>query len=184
MVKPKWLFCDTEFTDLLQPELISVGIISEDGKHEFYMERNDYPKNESSAFVKTVVEPQLSTKGYSFSDMADELFIWLSHLPGEYRFIVDYYTDWELIIDLVDNLPANIISPVALLYAELDTASALRGMRNSTILETTVRARNAFNIGMMDYFYTYKLPQHHALNDAKSNRYGWLMAHESFYAKT
>ena len=36
------LFVDTEFTDLLNCDLISIGAVSEDGKHEFYGERSDF----------------------------------------------------------------------------------------------------------------------------------------------
>lgn len=36
------LFLDTEFTDFQQPDLISIGLVSECGSHEFYAERNDF----------------------------------------------------------------------------------------------------------------------------------------------
>jgi hypothetical protein len=36
------IFFDTEFTELgIDPKLISIGLISEDGTHEFYAELSD-----------------------------------------------------------------------------------------------------------------------------------------------
>lgn len=35
------LFLDTEFTDFIDCEMISIGIVREDGR-EFYAERNDF----------------------------------------------------------------------------------------------------------------------------------------------
>lgn len=176
MSSPQFIFIDTEFTDLLDPHLISIGLITEDGKNELYLERNDYDKSTSSPFVKVAVEPLFQTKGFPLHEISAKLFHWLAMLPGKYQIICDYYTDWELFIDVVENLPPNIEPQIALLYAELDTRGTMHGMKTGTILETCVRARNAFHMGMEDYFFTNKLPHHHALYDAKANRYGWLMA--------
>ena len=52
------LFVDTEFTDLLDCELLSIGIVSEDGR-EFYGERSDVDLARCGDFGRVAVLPQL-----------------------------------------------------------------------------------------------------------------------------
>ena len=52
------VFLDTEFTDFVRPDLISLALVSEDGR-EFYAERTDYRKDECSDFVRETVLPLL-----------------------------------------------------------------------------------------------------------------------------
>lgn len=174
----KYLFLDTEFTNLMNPELISIGIITEDGNHEFYMERNDYKKDSCSQFVKEMVEPFLMTNGAKFNEISARLYVWLTELEEDYQVIVDYPDDWELFLDLVENLPKNIIGEPCYVYPQLETNAVMKGMKDNSMLETILTVRKAFKDGVNDFFFTYKLPNHHALNDAKANRYGWLKAME------
>ena len=53
------IFIDTEFTDFVDTELISIGLITDDGDHEFY---GELPVNrrKCSEFVIEHVLPQLS----------------------------------------------------------------------------------------------------------------------------
>ena len=53
------IFLDTEYTDPIQIDLISIGIVSEDGSVEFYAERSDYRTDDCNAFVNSVVLPLL-----------------------------------------------------------------------------------------------------------------------------
>ncbi len=39
------IFLDTEFTDFIDCDLISIGMVSEDGRHFFYAEREDYQRD-------------------------------------------------------------------------------------------------------------------------------------------
>ena len=52
------IFLDTEFTDFARPDLISLALVSEDGR-EFYAERTDYRKDDCSDFVRETVLPLL-----------------------------------------------------------------------------------------------------------------------------
>ena len=45
------VFLDTEYTDPIQIDLISIGMVSEDGRAEFYAERNDYRASDCNDFV-------------------------------------------------------------------------------------------------------------------------------------
>lgn len=53
------IFLDTEYTDPQNIDLISLGLVSEDGKHELYCERTDYKKDLCNGFVQTAVLPHL-----------------------------------------------------------------------------------------------------------------------------
>ncbi|MCZ8132571.1 MAG: hypothetical protein O9284_14900 [Steroidobacteraceae bacterium] len=52
------IFIDTEFTDLRAPQLISLGLVAEDGR-EFYAERCDLPVDACTPFVERKVLPLL-----------------------------------------------------------------------------------------------------------------------------
>ncbi|WP_248324111.1 MULTISPECIES: 3'-5' exoribonuclease [unclassified Caballeronia] len=52
------LFVDTEFTDFIDCDLISIALVAEDGR-EFYGERSDYDDSTCTAFVREAVIPQL-----------------------------------------------------------------------------------------------------------------------------
>jgi hypothetical protein len=52
------VFLDTEFTDFVRPELISIALVAEDGR-EFYAERTDYRHDDCSDFVRETVLPLL-----------------------------------------------------------------------------------------------------------------------------
>jgi hypothetical protein len=175
----KYIFLDTEFTNLMNPDLISIGLITEDGNHELYMERNDYDKKSSSQFVREMVEPYLMTNGMRFNEMSARLYVWLDELPDKYQIMVDYPDDWRLFMDLLDeDLPKNIHGEPSYVYPQLETNAVMKGMKDDSMLETIIAVRNSFKDGFSDFFYTFKLPSHHALNDAKANRYGWLKAME------
>ncbi len=57
------LFLDTEFTDFHQPELISIGLVSECGRHEFYAECSELDLTRCSDFVRSAVLPRLGRTG-------------------------------------------------------------------------------------------------------------------------
>lgn len=49
---------DTEFTDFVRPDLISIALVAEDGR-EFYAECTDYNHDACNDFVKETVLPLL-----------------------------------------------------------------------------------------------------------------------------
>lgn len=58
MAEPTYLFLDTEWADTPGAALVSLGIVSADGLHVFYAERNPLP-NDATEFVCNVVYPLL-----------------------------------------------------------------------------------------------------------------------------
>ncbi|PPT73845.1 hypothetical protein XarjCFBP8253_20465 [Xanthomonas arboricola pv. juglandis] len=62
-------FLDTEWADPMGSELVSIGLVSEDGHHQFYAERDPLPEMPTD-FVRHVVYPLLQGRPASMSEMA------------------------------------------------------------------------------------------------------------------
>lgn len=76
----KRIFIDTEFSDLVDLDLISLALIDEDGR-ELYCERDDFDRALCSAFVVANVIPQLTRPGgrvFSKAGLAAEVSAWLA----------------------------------------------------------------------------------------------------------
>jgi 3' exoribonuclease, RNase T-like len=105
------IFLDTEFTDFVDCDLISIGLVDENGR-EFYAELTDYRQEACSDFVKQVVLPLLgrhknTVKGNQFS-VAKELNEWLKHYDDGTNLAnicFDYNTDWDLFVRMLTLLP-------------------------------------------------------------------------------
>lgn len=100
-----YLFLDTEFTNFINPDLISLGLISEDGRHEFYAEIIDYNYMLASPFVREEVLPLLEhIYGDRRQFVAGSLHHWIQTLPIDPVVIVDYNVDWILFKELVNEV--------------------------------------------------------------------------------
>lgn len=151
------LFLDTEYTDPLNIDLISLGLVSEDGKNEFYYERTDFKKDWRNGFVRTAVLPQIGQWTDLRADRTElrtRLATWFATLPRSVTIACDSYTDWELLLDALDGeRPDN-------LAGRYD----LRGLIDTS----------AFNQAVCQYHGVDGQPWHHALHDARAHRMGWL----------
>jgi hypothetical protein len=117
------VFIDTEFTDFLDPQLISIGLVAQSGE-EFYAEL-PYEVRECSEFVKAAVLPLL---GYApHAEMTkDELYLqmtnWLRLVrPKDQEVFIcyDYQTDWDLFYDALDGACLHGASAGSLLIASM-----------------------------------------------------------------
>jgi hypothetical protein len=147
------LFLDTEFTDFIDCELISIGIVDENGR-EFYAERNDFPREECSAFVNETVLPLLgqSPDGLVLNrhQIAHTLLGWLQpYRAGGAIICVDYATDWHLFIDLMAGTSVMEFITAENIWPVLDLPKIDRWWQETGF------------------------PQHHALYDARANRHGY-----------
>lgn len=146
------IFIDTEFTDFENPELISIGLVTEDGQHEFYAE---LPVNYSKCndFVLAIILPQLG-KGPDAQCGIDELCIRLKNWIVQFACMApiticyDYDGDWTLFCKAMDN---NI--PIW-----------LRGKNIYRYIDQTA---------LQMFFIEHRISDHHALNDAKANRHAF-----------
>ncbi|OAJ60556.1 hypothetical protein A6V36_01820 [Paraburkholderia ginsengiterrae] len=91
------VFLDTEYTGLgqLSPKLISLGIVTEDGQREFYVELEDTWKLEDcSDFVRRKVLPLLGGAAVSLLQARERLLDWFSASPRTVRAACDSMTDF------------------------------------------------------------------------------------------
>lgn len=158
------VFLDTEFTDFIRPDLISIGLVAEDGR-EFYAERNDYRREDCNDFVVSDVLPLLHrvpNARCSEAHLTFRLREWFEALGEPVTLVFDYSADWELLADALlgggkhDQLPINI--------------------GEKWLLPREVVSDPAFRQAQMTS-YSREWPTHHALADASALRTGYLAWH-------
>ncbi len=158
-VKPLVVFLDCEFTDFIQIDLISIGLVCEDGR-EFYAERTDYRREDCSDFVRAAVLPLLGSDPQvqiSRCALTLNLHSWLSSLP-EFMIACDSNHDRDLFADALDYQPVeNLVG-----WINLNALPADQG--------------KAFQREAARYHDLPDHPWHHALYDARAHRAGWLAA--------
>jgi hypothetical protein len=152
------LFLDTEFTDFIDIDLISIGLVSEDGRAAFYAERNDYRREAASDFVRDAVLPHLGHQpeaSCSREELTRRLYDWLQGFSGTVRIACDSTHDRDLLWDALDDgLPSNL---------------------EPTVLKLAWRSEDRiFSEAVCKYYAQPGRPRHHALHDAKALRLGWL----------
>lgn len=150
------IYFDTEFTELgIDPRLISIGFVSEDGTRTFYAELSDtYGPSDCSDFVREAVLPHLEG-GAARMDMHEltlRLGNWLESFSQPVQLATDSFSwDWpwiQEIFDLSGTWPENVESRPLILSQSL-----------------------AFNLAV-ENAYANGLRRHHALDDAKAHRLG------------
>lgn len=173
------LFLDTEFTDFINTELISIGLVTDDGHHSFYAELDDYNPKLCSEFVRNVVLPELKPEVFRMkrAEASAHLYCWLEELGDDFVLCPDYMADWELFADLLETLPPNIHNK-PLMFHSLHNQMI---MEKATLLQTPnipwffEQAKKKYNEGFLEYFRQNPSPkQHHAGADAKAIRAGFL----------
>jgi len=152
------IFFDTEFTELgLHPRLISIGLVSDDGQHELYVELEDtYQIDDCSDFVRESVLPHLQggNARMSIQELTVRLGNWLEEIEEPVQLATDsLHWDWPWI--------QKIFSDPSLWPTNLAAKPLILGQN----LELEFAIETAFTGG---------LRRHHALDDAKANRLGWL----------
>nr|WP_311527970.1 3'-5' exoribonuclease [uncultured Ralstonia sp.] len=142
------LFIDTEFTDFIDCDLISIALVADDGR-EFYGECSTFDKNACNAFVREAVLPQLGqfpARIFTRAALHAALHEWLEQFDGG-TFCTDNPVDWDLLADLLGDVPPGW--QAAVVWHQLD----------KTRLETYFREHGG---------------RHHALHDARANQYAFV----------
>lgn len=174
---PTKVFFDTEFTDLLgitqDPALISIGLITEDGKRTFYAELTDtYTVGQCSDFVRVAVLPLLDAPELSgeldytaiyarvtATECRALLAQWLEHAGTHTEFWSDAPPyDWHFVIELFHDH----IWPKGLAHVP------------KSCLPTEVASLPSYSRCVEARYANQKFRRHHALDDAKVNREVWL----------
>lgn len=150
------VFLDTEFTDFIDCELISIGMVTETGGH-FYAEVMDFDRDKCNQFVRAAVLSVLGqVEGASITRTAlpARIRAWFANLPANVTVASDSSFDVDLLKNALDGeLPANL--------------TGLYDLRELT-------DKGAFNQAVVAYHGLPGCPWHHALHDAMAHRAGWL----------
>jgi hypothetical protein len=153
------VFVDTEFTDFVRIELISVALVADDGR-EFYAERTDYCRADCSNFVHAAVLPKLGRvagAACTRAELTARLRAWFEALPEPATLVFDYFSDWELLADAFlgddfDQPPPNVGDKL---------------MLGDEIVGDPLYQR------VLDQWFTRTWPRHHSLADAKAMMAGY-----------
>ncbi|QEZ48718.1 3'-5' exoribonuclease [Cupriavidus oxalaticus] len=150
------VFLDTEFTDFIDCELISIGMVTAEGR-DFYAEVQDFDIAKCNQFVRGAVCESLgkaANSPVSRAALPERIRAWFSSLSTDALVACDNLIDWELLLDaLGDDIPSNIIG-------RYDLAPLAQ-------LPQFQRAAAAYHAEAGH-------PWHHALHDAHAQRAGWL----------
>lgn len=152
------IFIDTEFTDFVQIDLISVALVAEDGR-EFYAERTDYRHEDCNDFVRAAVVPVLGRvagAACTRTELTNRLRAWFGALAAPATLVFDYSSDRDLLVD-------------AFLGDEFDTPPANVGAQ---LLLGEIGADPVYQAAL-NRAYVPGWPRHHALADARAMRSGY-----------
>jgi hypothetical protein len=147
------VFIDTEFTRFQSPKLISIGFVSEFGE-EFYAEMPvAYFEADCSDFTRQVVVPLLSQSPdvvFHHYDLAIKIVDWLEEIRNgaKVEICFDYEKDWYLFSNLFGHRPPSWCEKRNV-YGDIH--DLLRD----------------------EYFLQSGQAGHHALNDARANRFAY-----------
>ena len=152
------IFFDTEFTELgIDPRLISIGLVAEDGERAFYAELSDtYAPDDCGDFARLAVLPQLEggAARMTFAELGERLVSWLQAFAEPVTLVTDSLAwDWPWVHEILGEhgtWPDN-----------LDTRPEI------------LRLTDEFNRAV-EHAFAGGLRRHHALDDAKANRLGWM----------
>ena len=169
------IFFDCEFTELgIDPKLISIGFVSEDGTRELYAELcNTYQPSDCSDFVREVVLPHLEggAARMAMRELSVCLVDWLIAFGEPVQLATDSLSwDWPWIGELFAEAGEGTNWP-----AHMTTHSKSEVFRPANVAAKPLILSQSpqFNLAIEAAFAS-GLRRHHALDDAKSNRLGWL----------
>lgn len=160
-----YLFLDTEWADPTGSELVSLALISEDGTHRFYAEREPLP-DAATDFVRSVVYPLLDRGKSRMSDqaMTTRLRAFLGAVPAPIV-LADYPNDLALLKYAI----AGFDMP--------DELAAACGPIPQPVM-TRMLKEGVMGLLVEDYFAGHSeaaARRHHALVDAEALRVAWLV---------
>lgn len=179
------LHLDTEFTNFVNPELISIGLAGPQGI-EFYGENLDFNRNSSSEYVKKVIYPLLEPDkfGKKEIELSARLWHWLDEVDADFLIVsADYQTDFDLFFDLLGEKHPKILE-VENLWLTINRwingtiVNDSNPDESARVMHNTIRKK--FNDYFLQYFLINKKQQHHALSDARAINYAYQILVQEF----
>ena len=152
------VYLDTEFTQFTQPQLISIGLVADDGR-DFYAVIKSFPLQQCSAFVREVVLPIIEhwpSATLDRRELRQSLRQWLDESAEPLEIVCDFAIDAELLGELIDS----------------DSDSALRTFNIASITVLSAAQCEQITDAVDNYFTEPRQwPRHHALEDARALRH-------------
>jgi hypothetical protein len=164
------VFLGTEFTNFVQIDLISITLVSVDGR-EFYAERTDFRRDDCCEFVRLAVLPglgRISDAACTQKQLTERLRAWLDTLPEPAILIFDYSSDWELLVDALQSE---------------DSRPALSNVDGKVLLAAEIVGSLVYQQAL-DKTFTPEWPRHHAIADARAMMAGfcaWRKENPSYF---
>ena len=146
------VFIDTEFTDFVNPQLISIGLAAASGE-VFYAEV-PYSGEQCSTFVRDVVLPLLGRVPHTecaTAQVGQKMIDWLEEIrrDAEVRLCFDFQTDWDLFVQAIGHVPPSWCTP------------------------RLISSRNINALRRYAFYKHNNFPEHHALYDAMAARHAF-----------
>lgn len=166
------VFFDTEFSSMLSPELLSIGLVTETGA-ECYIEIAEAEEMVVSEFVRTEVFPLLGRHDpvvMEYGAVAAHLERWFDDLRGGDRssgivLVHDYPTDWMLVAELKVPMPGE--------PSWTETANV--GGRMVQHVMASGRQLAPY-MECIEHYHNRHRQRHHALVDARAMRFAYSEA--------
>jgi diamine N-acetyltransferase len=142
-----YVFVDSEFTNLSDPRLISVGAVATDAT-SFYCELNDWPREHCSDFVESTVLPLLDGDAVPHPMAAEAFTQWIGEKirRAPTTIVSDSGFDRWALADLLgrEDLPAGTQwQRVPIAYEALDEVAVSLGLRRHHALDDARALRHA-----------------------------------------
>lgn len=182
---------DTEFTDLLDPKLISIGFATEDGRGLYIILNDGWGRHSCSSFVHAAVLPILNDPPGQIMPRATAASLipeWLQGLGSKVQLCSDAIGyDRPLLMDLLDEeLPPSVERRVAdfnMLLLDRCTEVAVTEHLRHAICDPERRRHALYNECVeVKQKYHQRRQLHHALNDATGNALAMRHAEEALAA--
>lgn len=160
-----YLFLDTEWADPTGSELVSLALVSEDGIHRFYAERDPLP-DMATDFVRSVVYPLLERGQWRMPDQA---------MTTGLRAFLAAVADPIVVADYPNDLA--LLQYVVAGFDLPDDQAAACGPIPKPVM-TRMLKEGATGMLIEDYFAGHPdaaARRHHALIDAEALRMAWLV---------
>lgn len=176
--KPKKVlrvFFDTEFTDFVNMDMISIGMVAETGQ-ELYKENLDFIENWSSQWVKDNVYPLLDknkfgAKRFQIAVAIEEFVDALE--CDEVEFCADYHGDLDILKNLLElaqlSKPHKLVNFRNAIYEAASKFVSDTGGSDSSYQNLIKKAMGDFEQQFEQFFVETGQIQHHALSDARAN---------------
>lgn len=160
-----YLFLDTEWADPTGSELVSLALVSEDGIHRFYAERDPLP-DVATDFVRSAVYPLLERGQWCMPDQA---------MTTGLRAFLAAVADPIVVADYPNDLA--LLQYVVAGFDLPDGQAAACGPIPKPVM-TRMLKEGAMGMLIEDYFAGHPdaaARRHHALIDAEALRMAWLV---------